>query len=401
MVQPLTGFDAARFDGPRPMRIDEVVASERLFRISFGMPELEDEAAALAAYGPPRNGVMYVIAHEGRLVSQIDTFHDLIRVYGGEIQAGSVGGVCTHPDYRGHRLAGRLMEYCTQELVDAGANLLLISGGRGLYTRLGNVPHGRFLSFAITPPQGDGMPGAEGLVVRRATPADAAACARLYAAEPVHFARVHADFVEALQDPPGNTYVYADRWMIERAGEAVAYLCLGSPWHEELGAGIRHTGEYAGSRVAVAAVLGTLFAAGGVRELTWRVAWQDGELIQLLQAKGYRAEVAPLDGHTYRILNFPRFMADLRPLLKALLPADLLRGLRFEQSGPLLGGLGDDRYAIVRGQDRLELDGAAMTRLVMGSGEDEDAPVRLPGALAEVVPTLFPLPSFLPGLNYH
>ena len=50
-----------------------------------------------------------------------------------------------------------------------------ISGGRGLYTRLGNVPHGRFLSFAITPPQGEGLPAAEGLVVRRATPADALA----------------------------------------------------------------------------------------------------------------------------------------------------------------------------------------------------------------------------------
>ena len=51
------------------------------------------------------------------------------------------------------------MEYCAQELVDDGANLLLISGGRGLYTRLGNVPHGRFLSFAITPPEGDPTEG--------------------------------------------------------------------------------------------------------------------------------------------------------------------------------------------------------------------------------------------------
>ncbi len=194
--------------------------------------------------------------------------------------------------------------------------------------------------------------------------------------------------------------MYADRWMIERTGEAVAYLCLGSPWREELAAGIRHVGEYAGSRTAIAAVLGTLFAVGGVRELTWSVAWQESELIQLLQASGYRAELAPLDGHTYRILNFPGFMADLRPVLRARLPADLLRGLRFEQSGPLFGGLGEDRYAIVRGPDRLELDGAAMTRLVMGSAEG-DEPVQLPGTLADVVPVLFPLPSFLPGLNYH
>ena len=237
--------------------------------------------------------------------------------------------------------------------------------------------------------------------MRRATPADALACSRLYAAEPVHFARTYADFAEALEDPPGNTYVYADRWLIERDGEAVAYVCLGSLWHEALPNGIRHTGEYAGSRRALVAAIGTLFAVGGVRELTWLAAWQDSELIQLLQASGYRAELASLHGHTFRILNFPGLMADLRPLLQARLPAELLRGLRFEQSGPLLGGLGADRYAIVRGTDRLELDGAAMTRLIMGSADGEDEPIHLPGALAEVVPALFPLPSFLLGLNYH
>ena len=384
------------------MRMDEVVASERLMRLSFGGPEPEDEAGLLARYVPPRQGGMCVIAHEGKLVAQIDTFHDLIQVYDGKIRAGSVGGVCTHPEYRGQRLAGRLMEYCAQELVDGGANLLLISGGRGLYTRLGNVPHGRYLSFAIKPARGEQPPPAEeSLAVRRATPADALACSRLYAAEPVHFARAYADFVEALQDPPGNTYVYADRWLIERSGEAVAYLYLGSPWHEDLAAGIRHVGECAGSRLAMVAALGTLLTVGAVRELTWPAAWQDSELIQLLQASGYRAELASLHGHTFRILNFPGLMADLRPVLKARLPAELLRGLCFEQSGPLLGGLGEDRYAIVRGQDRLELDGAAMTRLVMGSAEGEDEPVQLAGALAEVIPALFPLPSFLPGLNYH
>ncbi len=155
------GIGRGAFEGPRRMRMDEVVASERLFRACFGAPALEDEAGVLARYVPPREGGMYVIAHEGRLVAQIDTFHDRIKVYDGEIRVGSVGGVCTHPEYRERRLAGRLMEYCAQELVDGGANLLLISGGRGLYTRLGNVPHGRFLSFAITSPQSEQLPAAE------------------------------------------------------------------------------------------------------------------------------------------------------------------------------------------------------------------------------------------------
>jgi hypothetical protein len=79
----------------------------------------------------------------------------------------------------------------------------------------------------------------------------------------------------------------------------------------------------------------------------------------------------------------------------------LLRGLRFEQSGPLLGGLGADQYTITRGTNRLQLDGASMTRLIMGRTDIETESINLPGALAEIIPALFPLPSFLPGLNYH
>lgn len=197
-----------------------------------------------------------------------------------------------------------------------------------------------------------------------------------------------------------NTFVYADQWIVERAGLIVAYMFMGSPWEFELEKGIRHMGEYAGSRIALVDALQALWAAGNLKELYWPVAWQELELIQLLQDCGYGGSVAPLEGHTLRIVNFPGFMHALRPNLRARLDAKLLRGLRFEQSGALIGTSGLDRYTILRGQDRLELDGAAMTRLVMGTTEELE-PIRLPGALADVLPALFPLPSFLPGLNYH
>jgi hypothetical protein len=136
-------------------------------------------------------------------------------------------------------------------------------------------------------------------------------------------------------------------------------------------------------------------------DVTWPVAWQDTELIHFLREHGYPARTTNLEGHTLRIVNFPGFMKGLRPTLRARLDTKLMRGLRFEQSGPLLGGIGDDRYAIVRGSDRLELDGAAMTYLVMGNADPRAKAIHAPGPLADVVSTLFPLPSFLLGLNYH
>lgn len=392
----------AEFDGPRLMRRDEAVASERLSRLCFNRPEPVSEADVLANYVPPKRGGMYVIARQGKPVSQIYISHDRINVYDGHIRAGNIGGVCTHPEYRGRELASRLLDYCARQLVREGARLMLISGARGVYTRLGNVPHGRFLYFSIKAGQSSrwrAMPA--DLAVRRATIADTMSCCRLYQAEPVRFVRRNSKFSAALRNPAGNAHIHADQWVIERSGHVLAYLFIGIPWGVEPGSRIRHVAEYAGSRLALADALSALMAAGAYEELRWPAAWQDADLIQMLRDSGFDGAAAPLHSHTLRIINFKGLMDDMRPVMQARLDAGLLRGLHFEQSGPLLGGLGADLHAITRGHDRLELDGAAMTRLVMGKSDVEAEPVNLPGALAEVIPALFPLPSFLPGLNYR
>ena len=392
----------AQYDGPRLVRQDELIASERLSRICFGGPEIDNEAEILANYVLPKRGGTYILAHQGKPVSQICTFHDRIKMYDGDIRVGSIGGVCTHPDYQGKQLASHLLEYCTQQLVDEGARLMLISGAHGIYTRLGNVPHGRYHSFSIKPGQsGQWRSTPTDLVVRKATEADALICNQLYQAESIHFIRRKSDFSAVLHNPMSNPYIHAEQWIIERSGQIVAYLFLGSEWGVGLETGIRHVGEYAGSRLALADALTVIITTNNLKELFWSVARQDIELIHLLQGGGNSGATMPLYGHTLRIINFPGFMNDLRPILRARLDANLLRGLRFEQSGPLLGGLGADQYTITHGADRLQLNGASMTSLIMGDTNIEAKSIHLPGALAEIIPALFPLPSFLPGLNYH
>jgi hypothetical protein len=139
-----------------------------------------------------------------------------------------------------------------------------------------------------------------------------------------------------------------------------------------------------------------------LRELTWPVAWQDADLIQLLKGMGFSGALEPLSEHTMRIINFPGLMADLRPYLRARLGESLRRGLRFEQTGPLLGDTHEDRFRIAHGRECLELDGAAMTRLVMGDPEGLVTTIfNAPAHLKAVISALFPLPSFFPGLNYQ
>jgi len=130
-------------------------------------------------------------------------------------------------------------------------------------------------------------------------------------------------------------------------------------------------------------------------------------LLQLLRAQGLTGDATPLIGHTMRVVNFPGLMSDLRSYVKGRLTEEQRRGLRFEQQG--------DRCVIVRAQERLKLDtlgvltrmysSAATTPLVMGSLYSPvvaaTPPTTVGRTLAEITSALFPLPSFLPGLNYR
>ena len=398
-----------QFDGPRLIRREDLSASRRLSRICFSDlpdPAQEEEDAPLEADFEPQQ--TYLFAHQERPVSQISIFHTPLRMLDGLIHVGFIGGVCTHPDYRGYRLASRLMEHCTRRLVQDGAGLMMISGGRGLYTRLGNVPTGKYAGFNL---RSELLPPPPASIrLRKVQPSDAALCSRMYQAEPAHFTRALAAFQHAFQ--PHALGFHAEEWLVELEGQPVAYLLLSIPWDylSKPDAGVRRICEYAGSRVALAGAFAAALAQPGIREIQAPIPWQDVDLIHLLRQAAGRPQWIPLEEHTLRIINFPALMAGLRPYLRASLSPALLRGLRFEQSGPLLAGDGEGTCCISSGNGRnrgrgrsvLELSTAAMTNLVMGDPEHSlgEGPA-LTGALAEIIPALFPLPSFLPGLDYH
>jgi ribosomal protein S18 acetylase RimI-like enzyme len=379
------------FDGPRPLRREEWAAAVRLERLCFsGILGETDDADWETSYTSPKRGGWQVIAHCGQPVSLIGVFHNKVGVYGSPLRIASIGGVCTHPDYRGQGLASRLLDYCIRRSIAESARLMLISGIRGLYTRAGNVTAQEFEYVTLRP--GQLRLEAGDFTVRPATAADAAPCARIYQAEPVHFVRRVSKFADHFTRR--EEFPKGEDWIVESDGRPLAYCFTRLPWGYAREQGVREVIEYAGSRVALVASLAQVLADLNLRELRLAVPWQDTDLLWLLRQQGLAGDRIPLPEHTMRIINFPGLMADLRPYVQARLPASLRRGLRFEQQ--------DDRCAIVRGHERLELDGAAMTRLVMGipAGQTTKAVTTSP-VLDEIIAALFPLPSFLPGLNYQ
>lgn len=388
-----------QFSGPRLMLPSEKAASERLFALVFGG---EDDNIAEVAPGSET----YIFTHNGELISQVGAFAERLVVDGLEIQVASIGGVSTHPDFRGHKLASRLLEFCAERQRQAGTHIQLISGDRGLYLRQGNVPTGRFKRFVLHPEDFDGVEPLAGL--RLAQGRDAETCSQIYHGRQAHFVRSESVFHKAFAE--SRITHQGEKWVVERDGAPVAYLILEVPWEhtDHPDNGERGVFEWAGDGAALARAAVDLTANHGLSQLEIHVPWQDKVVAEMLHytCPGAETSDVPLPDHTLRILHFPGLMETLRPRFAELVGPKITHMLSFEQSGPPLAGLGDDRCLIKLGDEQLELDGAAMSRLVFGDAASfttriDPAASLAPSVLQEVLQVVFPLPSFFVGLSFH
>lgn len=366
-------------EGPRLVRHEELDELADLMVACFG-----------GALGPRRrrrrprwiqSPGAWIIARDGRPVSHIRLVYNFLSLYGCRVKIASIGGVCTHPDYRNQGLASVLLEHCATVATRAGATLLLISGGRGLYRRamavdavptfVGEIGRG---SIEVR----NGAPRA-----RPGRPEDWAVCARLHQAEPVRFVRRAEVFARALRGHGHHV-----PWVIERDGEALAYAVLSRDWGDPTEGRERWVSEYAGPRGALVQGLPSLLEAADVDDIEFRAPQWDRELAHLLQDAGLRLREGTLWEHTIRLLDLPLLMRRLRPYLAARLTRREIRALAFAQTAK--------ECVFTHGDEALTLAVGKATALVLGGPE---APA-VRTELGESLGALFPIPFPLPGMNY-
>lgn len=322
----------------------------------------------------------WVIARGGKPVSHIKLVYNRLLICGCRVKVASIGGVCTHPDFRGKGIATVLLDHCIEEATGGGATLMIISGGRGLYRRAQAVEAGATLRADIVPeclrrPSG-------GCSARPATPDDWPAFARLYQQEAVRFARSAEFFARALAHRH-----HMGAWMVQSAEGAQAYLLLARDWGAGHGAPRRLVGEYAGSRGALVEALPSVLEQTGLQQIGLDIPAHDRELAYLLAREGIELGRATIKDHTIRLLNLPVFMRRLRPYIAARLPRREARELTFEQGDGCVFGFESETQSFDLGRS---------AALMLGGPK---AP-RLRGELGRVLGSLLPVPLPLPGLNY-
>jgi GNAT superfamily N-acetyltransferase len=322
----------------------------------------------------------WVMARGGKPVSHVKLVYNHLLIYGCRVKVASIGGVCTHPDFRGQGIATALLDHCTQEAKGAGAALMIISGGRGLYRRAQAVDAGATLRADIVP--GAVQRAQEGGWVRPATAEDWPAFARLYQQEPVRFVRSADFFARAMARRH-----HGGAWMVGSPEGAEAYLLLARDWSVGHDAPQRIVGEYAGSRAALVEALPLILEQSGLQLMSFDFPAHDRELAYLLARQGIELARETIRDHTIRLLDLPVLMRRLRPYVRARLARNEARQLSFEQGDGCIF-----RY----GSEEVVLDLARSAALVLGGRR---AP-RVRGELGRVLAAVLPIPLPLPGMNY-
>ena len=327
---------------------------------------------------------------------------------GCRIDVASIGAVATLDEYRGKGYASAAFQDACDTAAQDGIDVMLISGGRGLYLRAGcravGLDHDFFLDEAaarklasVRPPGGGGFAfvplTAEHIQEMRA----------LQGAEPVRYIRRAEDWQMALEcGVVMNTA--SDFWGVRLGDVLVAYVIVHQPSKARRREGdptYTRVVELAGQRAAILASLPELRRHYDTEQIRIHAQGSDPVLARVLRlTTGVEGSESGFSG-TLRVINFPQLMERCRPLLAERIGHAGARELAFEADKP--PGSADGGFTIRRGTETVRVnDLGSLAVFVFGARKPAETDTSPTGdeALLRDLRAALPLPVPWYGISY-
>ena len=367
-------------EGPRSLKPEELPLLSRLEDEVF-IPGKTNEMFRLfpRLFCEDNAENLSVFADEGRIVACTAMTLRWADLAGCRTGVSCLGAVATDEAYRGRGLASQLMTMACEKAEAWGADLMMISGGRGLYRRLGAADIGHDFKASVDEAAARKLQ-MEGVVLSDFSEADLTACISLYQRKAAHYIRPLEDWQAFTRDRVCMVRD-ADFYTARLHGTIAAYYVVGPPRKPGEAARLM---EFGGEPTAVAAGLSSLLAQSGASAIQLHLQEDDAILKALLESAGISPDPSPTEG-TILLLNVPRFVERMRPLADVRLGTEMARTLEASVEG--------DRHIFRAGGEECTADGKQeAAALIFGSPGRPQAP----GIFGD----LFPIPSLWYGLSY-
>jgi predicted N-acetyltransferase YhbS len=258
-----------------------------------------------------------------RLVSFMGFVPSVIRVGRAWLQVFSMGSVCTHVDYRGQGIAGKLLDLCKKHAYDAGASLIFVSGTRSLYSRADCFRYGKAQRFTLDEEGAARLKaslspgGGEVRSIRLMESADAFAQHRIADSRSVAFEQSIADLARLTDaEAYASCLKLAQETLVALTpeGDVEAFAVIAIPEGDN-GKSAPLAIEWGGPAEAVAALLADAVERFRLTLLEAPMGWHEQQLAQLLAGAGLAATAETGCG-TVCVVNANRFWQQAAPYYK-------------------------------------------------------------------------------------
>ncbi|QOT08127.1 GNAT family N-acetyltransferase [Paenibacillus sp. JNUCC32] len=349
-------------------------------RIFLKQPEQPSMGVSFPPIFSPGISHSYGAWDQDKLVSFMGFVPFTIQTRGARLNIFSIGSVCTDPDYRGQRLAGNLLEQCMRHGEASGASLILISGGRSLYTRAGSRLFGRALRFRLSPAVVEPLRAAteKKVNIRAMQPHDLFQIQRLMEQREAGYVTTASELNKLLDASAYSNVIRLKQQVLvaEEDGALTAFAIIAVPGDTMTPSRESTLVEWGGSPEAAALIIADAVASFSLSELTVPLPWQDKELAALIQSAGTLPEYIRNEGTIY-LVSGPQLLRQLAPLL----PEGLIQAEG--EHGP---------YRLTLSHETLELDDEGLLSILF----DPESPYRANGSV-----TFDPVPlPYTTGLQY-
>jgi len=333
-----------------------------------------------------------IVLEDGQSISHVGIKEREAVICGCTTMIGCIGGVATKSDYREKGLATRLMKLAARKIDEDQGDIMLVSGDRGLYRRGGCVAAAPTYRLNVTRADAEKLDDPRARLVPYEEK-NLLSIISIYQKEPVRFHRTREEFRALLERrTPAPFWTKTDIFTLHDDHEILGYIVTQGPRNEGRGKGsVRAIAEYAGDRKTVADSIKLLFAEYDMEKLLLLIPEHDRDFLRILRQSGIQGRKGNLSGHTFKIINFPRLMDRFAPYIRERVGKDRADSLRFAQEG--------DKFGITYKQERLELDGESLVKLIFGTHDKDERDITPAGEMSELLQALFPLPFLWPGLN--
>ncbi len=305
---------------------------------------------------------------DGELVAFFGLVPSIIRVGEARLNVYSIGSVCTDPNHRGQGYAAAVLDQILEDLKQTEASLLLVSGDRSLYTRVGCQHFGEVISFEIESASLGAKPNH---VVRAMTPADLHAMTRLANRRSVAYEQLPQDLAMLIQAEAYASCLNRTHKVkvLEVEGELRAFLVAGLPFEGldvQDGLGI----EWAGKSEDVAELVQAFIDEERLTHFTLPVPWHEADLLD--QFCKSRAAIDKNQGTVY-LINPARLIEQVQPF--------------YEKNEAISFSVNGENVEWAKDGERVRLSPSEFIKLVLDPKEEGNREWTLP----------FP---YTAGLNY-